>query len=136
MLKPKFFNIILFLFVKYIVFALVLAVMEDRFKLLVINNSDNKQELISNSFYYLLYVLVFIVAFILVFSAPIYFTFKVKRVIYFVLLMIAILIAEYILYVYLNSQKYLFDNDGIYNAIISILFLLLFFYRYIFRLVR
>ena len=98
---------------------------------MVIDNSNNMHEIISNSFYYLLYVLVFMIIFILAFSAPIYFTFKVKNIVSFICLISIIFIAEYFLYVYLGSQKYFFDKEGIYNGIISISFFILFFYKHI-----
>jgi hypothetical protein len=129
MLKPKFSNILLFLFVKYIVFFLALAFMGGRFKLLVINNSGNRQELFSNTGYYLSYIMIFTMLGILIFSAPIYFILKVKNAIYFVLLISGVLVGEYLLYTSLASTSNLMN--GVYNGIISILFLLIFFYRHI-----
>jgi hypothetical protein len=130
MLKPKFLNIIFFLFVKYLVFACVLAFGEGRFKLLVILNSNNRHELFVNSLYYLLYVIIVIFLFILIFSIPIYFVFKIRNAAFFSLLMITILILEYLLYIYLGSQKYV-DIDAVYNSILTVLFLFLFFFKHI-----
>jgi hypothetical protein len=129
MLKPKFSNILIFLLIKYMVFFFVLAFIGDRFKLIVINNSENRQELFSNTGYYLLFVLFFTVVIGLILCSPIYFTLKVKNPIYFLLLISAILVVEYFLYTYLSSTKDLMN--GVYNGIISILFLFLFFYRHI-----
>ena len=130
MLKPKFPNILLFLFVKYIVFFFILACIGDRFKLLVINNFGNRKELFSNKEYYLLYILIFMVLSILIFSGPIYFTLKVKNTTYFILLISGISVAEYLLYTHLASTSDLMN--GVYNEMISMLFLLIFFYRHIF----
>jgi len=129
MLKPKFLNILLFLFVKYVVFFVILAFIGDRFKSLVIKNSDNTRELISNTGYYSLYILFYTLIGMIVFALPIYFTFRVKSPIFFVLLISAILIAEYFFYTYMASTTNLMN--GVYNGIISILLLLLFFYRHI-----
>jgi hypothetical protein len=129
MLRPKFSNILLFLFIKYIVFFLVLAFIGDRFKLLVINNSGNRRELFSNTVYYLSYIMIFTVLGILILSGPIYFVLKVKSAICFVLLISGALVGEYCLYTGLASTSNLMN--GVYNGIISILFLLIFFYRHI-----
>ncbi len=129
MLKPKFLNGLLFLVVKYIVFFVVLAFIGYRFKSLVIKNSDNTRELISNTGYYSVYILFYTLVAVMGFSLPIYFTFKVKNPIYFTLLISAILVVEYLLYTHLASTTDLMN--GVYNGIISILFLLLFFYQHI-----
>ncbi len=129
MLKPKFINILLYLFVKYMAFALILAFQDERFKLLVINDAQNGHDLFLNSFHYLVYVLVFIFILILFFSLPIYFSLKVKRAIYFMPLIIIILVAEYFIYTYLASPAHLMN--GVYNEILSLIFLFLFFFKHI-----
>ena len=134
MLKPKFLNVLLFLVVKYIVFFIVLAFIGDRFKSLVIKNSDNTRELISNTGYYSVYILFYTLVAVMVFSLPFYFTFKVKNPIYFILLISAILVVEYLVYTNLASTTDLMN--GVYNGIISILFLLLLFYRHIGLILR
>jgi hypothetical protein len=58
-----------------------------------------------------------------------YFSFKVKNLIYFVLIIVAILIVEYLFYTWSASQANLMN--GVYNGIISISFLLLFFFKHI-----
>jgi hypothetical protein len=68
---------------------------------------------------------------ILFFSIPIYFSFSTKKPIFFILIIIGFLIAEYFIYVYFTSQEYFVDKNGILNMIISVVFLLLFFFRYI-----
>jgi hypothetical protein len=134
MLKPKFSNVLLFLAVKYIVFFVVLAFIGDRFKSLVVKNSENTRELISNTGYYSLYILLYTFVGVVVFSLPLYFTFKVKSPVYFILLIAAILVVEYLLYTNLASTNDLMN--GVYNGIVSILFLLLFFYRHIVLILR
>ena len=134
MLKPKFSNVLVFLIVKYIVFFVVLAFVGNRFKSLVIKNSENTGELISNTGYYSLYILLYTLIGVIAFSLPIYFIFKVKNPIYFVFLISVILIVEYLLYTYLASTTDLMN--GIYNGIVSVVFLLLFFYQYIALILR
>lgn len=127
MLKPSFRNILLYLFVKYLVFCLILAFRENRFKKLVVNNSQGAQDMATNSFYYVLYVMIFIVALMLVFSAPFYYAFKVKRPVFFALLISVILVVEYLLYTYLASPSDVMN--GLYNGVISIIFLFVFFFK-------
>ncbi len=124
MFKPKFLNIICYFFVKYIAFYVLLMFKNHDFTLTNISELKNSRDW----FYYLWLFLFLPVLNCLIFSAPIYFTFKIKNGIYFVLLMSAILIAEYFLYTYFASEADL--KNGIYNAIISILFLFLFFYKH------
>jgi hypothetical protein len=134
MLKPKFPNVLLFLFVKYIVFVVLLAFIGDRFKFLVIESSGNTRELISNTGIYALYVLLYTLIATAIFCLPVYFTLKVRNPIYFILLMIAVLVVEYFLYTYMVSAFNLMN--GVYNAVIGVLFLLLFFHRHISSIFR
>lgn len=127
MLKISFLNILLCLFAKYAVFFTILAFMNDRFKSLVVDTAQNNQGLFMNSIHYILYILVFSLILSLLFSAPIYFSFKVSNPIYFTLIIIGFLVAEYFIYTYLASQKELMN--GLYNGVMSIVFLLLFFYK-------
>ncbi len=123
MLKPTFTNILLYLFLKYIADYLFLMFKYNNFEFLNAAISiRNGQDL----FYYLWLVLFMPVISILLFSAPIYFSFKIKNIIYFTLLMSIILVAEYFVYVYFTSRKPLY---GIINEIISLFFLLLFFFK-------
>jgi hypothetical protein len=129
MLKPKFINIVLYLFIKYIVFALILAFQDERFKSVVINNAENAHDLFVNSLNYLVYVLIFIFVLMLIFSIPIYFSFKIKNAIYFLLSISIILVSENFAYTYLASPADLIN--GVYNGFLSIIFLLLLFYKHI-----
>ena len=128
MFKPRFHNIILYLFVKYCSFATILAFREDRFKNIVIDSSENWKDIAMNTLSYVVYVLFFILIFIAVFSVPICCSFKIRKGIYFVLSVSAILLLEYYFYTWSCSPG---NTNGIYNVFMSILFLLLFFYRHI-----
>lgn len=106
----------------------ILAFFNNRFKSLVIDNAQNTEGFTSNIFYYILYILIFSVISSLIFSIPLFFIFKVKGV-YFLLLIGLFLIAEYFLYTYSASPSDLMN--GVYNLGLSLLFLFVFFYKYI-----
>jgi hypothetical protein len=127
-MKPTYLNITLCFLIKYIVFFSILAFFNSRFKSLVINNAQNTEGFTSNIFYYILYILIFSVISSLIFSIPLFFIFKVKGV-YFLLLIGLFLIAEYFLYTYSASPSDLMN--GVYNLGLSLLFLFVFFYKYI-----
>lgn len=97
----------------------------DNYGLLKVNEIKNGGDL----FYYLWLFLFLPIVCMVIFSAPVYFSFKVKRPIYFTLIIIAVLIVEYFFYTWSASQADLMN--GVYNGLISVAFLLLFFYRYI-----
>ena len=125
MLKASFKNILLYILVKYLLFYVFMMFKNNDFRLLHFYNLKNGEDW----FYYLWLVLFMPVLSMILFSAPIYFIFKTKKAIYFILLMSIILVAEYFLYTYFVSQLDLMN--GVYNEIISLLVLLLFFYRQI-----
>lgn len=125
MFKVNIVKIIVFLIVKYLVFFTLLAFLGDRFKLIVINNSNNTEELLSNSFYYLIYPLLITVLFTFLFSMPFYFSFRVKKVIYFVFLVIAGLLVEYFIYSEIASATDF--KNGLYNGLLTLLFFVFFF---------
>jgi len=127
MLKPKYLNVLLCFFIKYVVFFICLAFLNDRFKTIVIANSANTPELLRNTMYYSVTVVFAILFFLPIFPTIIYFSFKVKNRILFPLLIITIILSEYYYYTYLASTSdYL---NGIYNGFITILFVALFFYK-------
>lgn len=93
--------------------------------LLKVNEIKNGEDL----FYYLWLFLFLPIVCMVIFSTPVYFLFQVKRPIYFTLIIIAVLVAEYLFYTWSASQADLMN--GVFNGLISVVFLLLFFYRYI-----
>ena len=78
MLKPTVLNILLFWFVKYIAFYVLLMFKNNNYALLKVNEIKNGGDL----FYYLWLFLFLPVVCMIVFSAPIYFSFRVKSLIY------------------------------------------------------
>lgn len=125
MLKPSILNILLFWFVKYIIFYVLQMFKNDNYTLLGFSDLKTGEDW----FYYLwLFLFLPIVSFI-IFTLPMYFSFKAKNGVYFTIIIAVILIVEYILYTGLASQSDL--TNGIYNGVISLLLFLLFFFKQI-----
>lgn len=122
MFKASFRNILVYLFLKYIAFYVFMMFRTHIFYLV---NPEIRS--VVDLYYYLWMFLFLPVMCMLLFSAPIYFAFRLKNVVYFVLIIIAFLIAEYFMYTYSASQTNLMN--GVYNGVLSILFLLLFFFK-------
>ena len=129
MWKPKFFDIIFYFLIKYIIFFAILAFIGNRFKSIVIDSSDNKSELLSNFLYYSLYPTIIVGLFTLVFSIALFLLMKMSRGLYFLLMYLLLLTVEYLLYTYLASPSDLMN--GFYNMMIGVLLLLVFFYKYL-----
>lgn len=124
-MKPSFIKILLFWLAKYIGFYVFMMFKTGNYAFIKVNEIKNGEDL----FYYLWIFLFLPVVSIIIFSVPMYFSFKVKSFVYYILIIGAILLAEYFLYTSLASQSNLMN--GIYNGIISMLFLALFFFRHI-----
>jgi hypothetical protein len=125
MFKPTFSNTVLFLFIKYVLFYALLMVKNNDYTLLEAENLIGGHTLT----YFFLVMLPYPLINMLLFSFPIYYSFKVKKAIYFVLLLAFFLFAEYLVYLlYTSSGEYL-NLVGFYNAIISLLLFILFFFK-------
>jgi hypothetical protein len=123
MLSSKLVNIILWVLIKYLIFYAFLAFKNDNYYFFKVNEIENGQDL----FYYLWMLLFLPAVYCIVFLAPLYFIFKVKHPIVFLLLIIALFIAEYFLYTNLASTADF--KNGLYNMAIGLLLLLLFFFK-------
>jgi len=124
-MKPSFVKIFLFWLAKYVAFYVFMMFKTGNYAFIKIHEIKNGEDL----FYYLWIFLFLPVISFMIFSVPMYFSFRVKNLVYYVLIMVAILGTEYFLYTSLASQADLMN--GVYNGIISVLFLLLFFFRQI-----
>ena len=124
-MKASFVKIFLFWLAKYAAFYVFMMFKTGNYAFIKIYEIKNGEDL----FYYLWIFLFLPVISFMIFSVPMYFSFRVKNLVYYVLIMVAILGTEYFLYTSLASQADLMN--GIYNGIISVLFLLLFFFRHI-----
>ena len=127
MMRPRFKNIVFFVFVKYVVFAIVLATMDERFKTLVTDRSNTTSEWITNTFHYSMYVLLVIAAFVVLFSLPYWLTFRIKHKLLFVLAVLLVLVADSICYVWLNASGNV--RYGEIDLLVGILTLLVFFFK-------
>lgn len=87
----------------------------NNFKMLQISNIKNGSDL----FYYLWIVLFIPVVNMLLFSVPLFLSFKVKRGVYFSAIIGLVTIAEYFVYVYLTSQNHI-DIRGVYIELIGL----------------
>ena len=116
-------NIFTFWLVKYFAFYVLMMFKNNNFTLIKLNEIKDCESL----FYYLWIFLFLPIVTTILFSAPIYFSFKVKFVGYFLLIIGVTLTLEYILYTWLASQSdYV---NGLLNLLISIIFLFIFFRR-------
>ncbi len=125
MFRPSFIMILLYWFLKYIAFYIFMMFRNKNYALIMVNDLKTGEDL----FMYLWTFLFFPIVCMILFSIPLYFSFKAKAFVYFVLAVFAVLLAEYFIYTHLASQTDLMN--GIYNGIISILFLAFFFFRHI-----
>jgi len=123
MMKTTFKNVLLYIFLKYLIFYVFLMFKNSNYALIRLQDLKTMTDWL-----YYLWIFLFLPAIsAILFTAPIYYSFRAKRAIYFILLISAVLVAEYFLYTYFASESDLMN--GVYNGIISILLFLLFFYR-------
>ena len=123
MLTPKPLNIVFYFFIKYILFYVFMMFRNNDFTLIGIKDLKNGDDW----FFYLWMFLFLPVLCSFLFAAPIYYIFKVKSIVYFILLIGLVFTAEYFLYTYFASQLDLMN--GVYNEIISLLLWLIFFFK-------
>jgi hypothetical protein len=81
----------------------------------------------SDLFYYLWLLLSLPVLAIMTFGVPLYYSFGVKSILLFFLIVLLLIAGEYFLYTYLASS--LDFTNALYNALFTILFFGLFFYK-------
>jgi hypothetical protein len=124
MFKANFSNILFYILVKYLVFYIFMMFKNDNFYLISPGIRD-----VADLFYYLWMFLFFPVIVCILFLVPLYYSFKIKKYPYFILINIIILSIEYCLYTYFASQLDLWN--GIYNVIISAILFWVFFHKLI-----
>ncbi|CAM4097622.1 VanZ-like domain-containing protein [Flavobacterium branchiophilum] len=128
MFKPNNLSIIIYILSKYLFFYIFMMFKNDNYALISLGNLENFQDI----FYFLFIFLLLPITNIIFLSLPIYYSFKVKNLYYFLIIIFLILAVEYTLYTYMASQSNLLN--GIYNGILSLFFLFLFFSRSIFEI--
>jgi len=127
MLTARFRNIVLFVFVKYVVFAIVLAGMNDRFKTLVTDRSNTTADWVTNTFHYCMYVLLVIIVFIALFSLPYWLVFRIRNKVLFVLAVVLVLSVDSACYVWFNVTGNV--RYGEIDLLVGVLTLLVFFFK-------
>ena len=128
--KPSFLKVGLYLFTKYLVFFIVLAFLDKRYKTIVLGNAKNADDIVLGSFEYLLEVLFATFLLILVLSIPVYLLFKLNNITCTLLAFFALITVEY--FIYEAAASYIhFDIDGVINGFISVIFFPIFFGKFI-----
>lgn len=127
MFKANFKGITIFLFIKYLMFFIILGFIGDRFKIAVINNSETSIELFKLTLGYLFYIILYSVPLILIFIIPFKYVLNIKRGGGFVLLLTILFTIEYVVYThfYAPLDKIL----GLYNFLIGITLFLSIYYK-------
>ena len=124
MFKPKLENIILFFFLKYLVFYTFMMFKNNDYTLISFN-----QLIDANAVGYYLWIFLSLPAIsTALFSVPVYFILKIRKALYLVPLVIGVFVIEYYLYTYMASESNL--RNGIYLEVISIIILILFFFKH------
>ncbi len=118
-------KVVLFFFVKYVLFYILMMFKNNDFSLIQLNRLRNSGDL----FYYCWTFLFYPILCIVLFSLPIYYAIKSKKIIYFIPLLSLVLVTEYTIYTYLDSQLDLMN--GVYNGGISLVVFILVFYKQI-----
>ena len=127
MQKPTYWKVVLFLIVKTVVFAIFIAFVHNRY-ISYITDPYKEAGLLTNTISYMGYILIFgIIPTFVIFSFPIYLSFRIKRPIYFAAAIVAILLLDYLSYSWLDG----FANnlERFYFWISDLFCFLFFFYR-------
>ena len=122
-MKPRISNIVLYVFTKYFLFYILIMFLGKNYGLIKIGSLKNPVDWI---FYFYIF-LSLPVAYLMTLGSPLYFTFRIKSKFYFTFTLAGIFIAEYFIYTALASPGNL--SNGIFNAIIGLTLLLIFFYK-------
>lgn len=122
MKHPTFLKICICIFLKYMVFFLFLMFKSKNYYFISPDIRDA-----SDLFYYLWLLLSLPVLAIMTFGVPLYYSFGVKSILLFFLIVLLLIAGEYFLYTYLASS--LDFTNALYNALFTILFFGLFFYK-------
>ncbi len=127
MLKTNLVNSFFYLVIKYIIFFFIIAFIGDRFKHIVIDTTETSSEMFKLTLNYILYAVLYTIPLILVLGFPLYYILKLDEKKYFIFSMILFFVIEYCIYTYFYAQS---DKMlGIYNIIIGIILLWLFFHE-------
>ena len=127
MLKPKYWKVVLFLFVKTIVFCFMIAFVNNRY-ISYVTDPHRGGSMLGNTIYYINYILILgVIPSIIIFSAPVYFSFWIKRPLFFIAAIGAIFSLDY--FFYSRLQGFANNMERYYFWISNVCCFLVFFYR-------
>lgn len=118
-------KICIFFLIKYIFFYIFLMFKNNNFKLLEWHNLKSGASIT----YFILMMSVPIILCIMICSIPLYWALRSNNIVIFPFLIFLVFSLEYFVYVFMTSQKYFYDPNGIYNIIISLIFFIIFFHN-------
>lgn len=124
--SPKYWKVVLFLFAKTVVFAVMIAFVNNRYISYVIDHKE--AGLLKNTTYYFNYIMIFgVIPSILIFSIPIYLSFWVRRPLFFIATILLVFLLDFLFYSAMGG----FANnlERFYFWISNILCFLVFFFR-------
>ena len=117
-------NIFLFFLLKYILLFLYFMIERNDFTFFDLSNIRQGEDL-----FYFLWLLLFLpVSCFILFSIPLYFSFRTDRIFLFLLIVLSVFACEYYFYVRMTSDRFP-SREGLINAVLSILFFLSFFLK-------
>lgn len=125
MIKINLKNIFISLWVKYIIFFLILSFIDNRFKKIVLDNAETSLQIFKLTLGYILTLLLYTIPLIISFGFPLYYILKIKKKLYFIFSIILFFIIEYLVYTYFYSPSNV--SLGLYNMLIGIVVLYVFF---------
>lgn len=127
MFKTNLIYSFLYTTIKYIIFFVVLAFIGNRFKHIVLDNAASSSKIFSLTLNYILQVSIYMIPLVLIFSFPIYLILKIKKNIFFLISITLFFTVEYYFYTFLYAPS----NTilGVYNIVIGIFLLFIFFYK-------
>lgn len=130
MFEPTIKKIVLFIFIKYLAFYIFMMFKNGNYALIKLNELRTLQDV----FYYM-WIFLFLPTLVsILFTAPIYYAFKTNQPALFVLIIGLFFVAEYYIYTNLASQIDL--NNGLYNAFLGLLVLIILFFNPISRIMK
>jgi hypothetical protein len=125
--RPKYWKVVLFLFVKTVAFAVMIAFVNDRY-ISWVTDPYKEASILKNTFHYFNYILIFgVIPSIILFSVLIYLCFFIRRPLLFVVSILFIFIIDYLFYSTMGG--FVNNLERLYFWISNLFCFLLFFYR-------
>ena len=132
MFRTSFLNVVICLFVKYALFICIIAFIDDRFAKIVIENPHSSFSVPLRVISYAVYSFIHIAIFMAVLTVPLYFIFKIDKLVLFIPAIVLFFIVENFVYSFMSSP----DNRLIFsNVIAGVVVINLFFYSSIIKMV-